>query len=151
MRNIRPGRPRPYAEQRFPARRNGPFSAQGRGLVGRLSRGVEARRAGPRHGGVDQSPQPYKGMLIVAITARPEKWRALTAAWLTKHRIPVDEILMRADDAFRPSVAMKLELAAARFPNLRDEVLMLIEDRADVCDAFRALGITVLQVHARRD
>lgn len=87
---------------------------------------------------------------IVAITARPEKFRRITMDWCLKHGICIDELLMRADEEFRPSPEMKLDLANARFPDIKSEVAFVIEDRDDVCAAFRELGVTVLQCFARR-
>lgn len=91
-----------------------------------------------------------QGFTIVAITARPEKWRQLTGAWLRRHGIYIDEILMRPDEAFHPAPELKIALARARFPDLKNQVALLLEDRDDVVAAFREEGITVLQVHARR-
>lgn len=88
---------------------------------------------------------------IVAITARPEKFRRLTLDWMIRHDVYVDELLMRSDQEFRPSPEMKLELVRNRFQDVKNEVAFLIEDRDDVCQAFRELGITVLQAFCRRD
>lgn len=90
------------------------------------------------------------GWTIIALTARPEKWRNITMAWLVKHGIKVDEILMRPDEAFHPAPEMKLQLAAERFSDITNQVAFLIEDRDDVCEAFHALGITTLQVKGRQ-
>jgi hypothetical protein len=90
---------------------------------------------------------------IIGITARPGKWRQLTLKWLYRHRVPMHELLMRADEDYRPSVEMKLALARERFGDnqgIRDNVSFLLEDREDVAAAFRDLGITVLQVFGRR-
>jgi hypothetical protein len=92
-----------------------------------------------------------QGFITVALTARPERWRALTNSWFIRHGIFIEEMLMRADDEYRPSPAMKLELVKARFGEaLPDRVAFLLEDRDDVCSAFKELGITVLQIHGRR-
>src|SRR5260370_31845664 len=48
---------------------------------------------------------------IVAITARPEKWRRLTMQWLLRHVIKIDDLLMRPDESFRLSAEMKVKLA----------------------------------------
>lgn len=89
---------------------------------------------------------------IIALTARPEKWRTLTMRWLVEHNAPIDELLMRPDDAYHPAPEIKVQLAQARFPGdaLRNEVAFLLEDRADVCEAFAALGITTMQVKGRQ-
>jgi len=90
------------------------------------------------------------GHPLIGITARPAKWRALTMEWLIKFNLAwlLDELLMRPDDGFRPSPEMKMELAVARFKDIKAEVLMIIDDREDVCAAFKAIGITALQCHA---
>jgi len=45
------------------------------------------------------------GHPLIGITARPDKWRALTMEWLIKFNLAwlLDELLMRPDDGFRPS------------------------------------------------
>jgi hypothetical protein len=86
---------------------------------------------------------------IVGITARPEKWRQLTLNWLVRWGAHVHELLMRPDDAFHPSPEIKLELARKRFPDFND-IAFLLEDRDDVCAAFREAGVTVLQVFSKR-
>lgn len=88
---------------------------------------------------------------IVGLTARPARFRKLTMDWLIKHSVPMHELLMRADDDYRPSAVMKPAMALERFPNAKDEVAFILEDRDDVVAAFRGLGITALQVFARQD
>lgn len=88
------------------------------------------------------------GFEIVGFTARPDKFRRMTIDWLVKNEVPVGEILMRKDTDFRPAPAIKLALLKDRFGEKpADQVLFLLEDREDVVAAFRALGITSLQVH----
>lgn len=92
------------------------------------------------------------GFNIICITARPDKWRGLTMKTLARFGAKVDDILMRHDENFRPSPEMKLQLAIERFgENLKDKIAFVIEDRTDVCTAFRDLGVTVLQVHGRKE
>lgn len=86
---------------------------------------------------------------IVAITARPEKWRQLSMAWMVKHKVPVDELLMRPDNAFRPAPQIKLELVNERFPD-KDEIAFLLDNREDVVAAFYSIGVTCMQVFGRR-
>jgi phosphoglycolate phosphatase-like HAD superfamily hydrolase len=88
---------------------------------------------------------------IVAVTARPEKWRQLTHKWCTNNFPFVDEILMRANDDYSPSPEVKLRLVEQRFgPNWQERVACIIDDRDDVTSAFKEAGVTVLQCHARR-
>lgn len=92
-----------------------------------------------------------RGFFVVGVTARPEKWRGLSMQWLTKHGIHMDELLMRPDDSYRPAPEIKLELARKRFGMAwPHEIAFVMDDRDDVTAAFKAEGITVLQVHARR-
>lgn len=88
---------------------------------------------------------------IVAITARPGKWRKLTMDWCLKHEVLFDELLMRPDDSYHPAPIIKVQLALERFPNIKDEVAFILDDREDVVLAFKELGVTALQVHGRKE
>jgi uncharacterized HAD superfamily protein len=78
---------------------------------------------------------------IVALTGRPEKWRVITMNWLTKHNVAIDELLMRQENDYRRSPELKLAMAA----RYRD-IAMVIDNRQDIVDAFKALSITTLLV-----
>src|SRR5262245_61356221 len=80
---------------------------------------------------------------IVAITARPKKWEALTVRWLAKYNILIDKLYMRADHDHRPSPEVKLE----HIRTIEQPVLWVLEDRDDCVAAYRAAGYNVLQVH----
>lgn len=88
---------------------------------------------------------------IIGLTARPEKVRQMTMRWLVSHRVLLDELLMRADDNFSPSARVKIDLVHQRCggkePNKSRFIIM--DDREDVCVAFRDLGYVALQVHRR--
>jgi hypothetical protein len=82
-------------------------------------------------------------MRVVCITTRPERWRQLTHQWLYKHRVHVDELIMRPEDDFRPSPAVKAE----QVKQLRsDGPIIAIDDRADVIKAYADAGFTTLQM-----
>lgn len=83
------------------------------------------------------------GLEILGLTSRPEKWRQLTVDWLVRHRCKFHDLLMRSDGDYRPSPQVKLDLARSLLPR----VILLIDDRDDVCAVFRAEGIVVLQCH----
>lgn len=83
---------------------------------------------------------------IVALTARPEKWRAQTMDWLVKHHIYVDELLMRPDSDYSPSKIIKLKIAKEQMADRWDQIGLVIDDHEEVCAAFRAEGKTCLQV-----
>lgn len=85
-----------------------------------------------------------RGHQVTVVTSRPEKWRAATNEWLLRHKVAVDEVLMRPDDDYRPSPQVKTDLAVKRFGSLR-EVDLMVDDRDDVIAAFRSRGVYCLQ------
>jgi hypothetical protein len=90
------------------------------------------------------------GWYTIGFTARPALYKPLTLEWLKRQGIVPDEMLMRIDNDWRPSVEMKLELFKARFPNPEDwGSIILIEDHPDISEAFAALNITVLRCYCR--
>lgn len=99
-------------------------------------------------------PDNYEPSPVIALTARPERWRAATLAWLAKHDVPVDIVLMRPIQDYRKSPEVKIALLAEFFgavEAIKDNVAMVIDDREDVCKAFAGLGVTTLLIYARRD
>lgn len=88
------------------------------------------------------------GHEIIGFTARPEKWRQISIRWLAENGVPMDEILMRPDTDYRPAPQIKMALAQEHYgENFADEIGLIIEDREDVVAAFRAHGITCIQIH----
>jgi len=86
-----------------------------------------------------------KSLYVIALTARPKKWRTVTLRWLAEHGFAIDELVMRDDDDFRPAHELKLDLVRKRIPNL-DAIVCVIDDRQDVLDAFLAAGVPGLLV-----
>ena len=93
------------------------------------------------------------GWYIVALTARPSRWRKVTMEWMGNVGVRVDEILMRDTEDYRPSPEVKQELLQNyTHRNVApDNAVIIIDDREDVALFFKALGYTVLQVHAGRE
>jgi hypothetical protein len=92
------------------------------------------------------------GLQLLAVTGRPEKWRAITMAWLVKHNVAVDELLMRPDNDFRKAPEVKVDLLVRLFGSeqaVRDNVLAVFDDDERICTAFKGLGLTVFQVYGR--
>jgi len=91
---------------------------------------------------------------IICVTGRPEKWRKQTMDWLISNNILVDEILMRPMDCFMSAQETKVMLLKRRFGEglelLRDNPSLVLDDNDKVIEAMRGLGLTVLQVYARR-
>jgi hypothetical protein len=83
---------------------------------------------------------------IVALTARPAKYRNQTMEWLIKHNIYIDDIIMRPDNDFSKSKDLKVRLAKEYFGDRFKDIALVIDDHEEVCASFRAEGITCLQV-----
>lgn len=85
---------------------------------------------------------------IIGVTSRPEKWRKLTMEWLIKYEIPMHDLWMRPPDDFRGAHELKIDLINRNMKDPTSQISFVLEDREDVVSAFRALGITTLQVSA---
>ena len=88
---------------------------------------------------------------IIYVTGRPERFRAMTVAWLRHHHFPVpskhdDEVLliMRGDGDHRPDAIIKRELLGEI--RKQYEVTMAFDDRNSVVKMWRAAGIPCAQV-----
>ena len=78
-------------------------------------------------------------------TGRSDAVRADTLAWLARHRVPYDRLLMRpAADRRADWVLKRGWLAAGQIPAQR--VQMVFDDRARVVQMWREAGLTCLQV-----
>lgn len=87
---------------------------------------------------------------VIAVTARPERFRQLTMKWLLQHNVPVTELLLRPNDDYRPSPEVKIALIKERFPVITDfRHFLVIDDREDICVRFKAAGFVAMQVHRR--
>lgn len=88
------------------------------------------------------------GLTLVAITARPEKWRMKTMCWLVKHEFAITTLVMRPDHDYRPAPEVKVEQAEFYKDNEgKGEAPLFIIDNDDrVISAFRALGIPTFQI-----
>jgi hypothetical protein len=87
------------------------------------------------------------GHVVYGFTARPEKWRKLTMDWMVSHEVLIFYVLMRNDEDFRPADQIKTELVDDYLKRITID--LVIDDREDVCLAFKARGITTLQVSVR--
>jgi hypothetical protein len=88
-----------------------------------------------------------EAVMIYAVTGRNERYRRETEAWLTRHGVPVFDVIMRGDGDRRSSGEFKLAVIRELFPNI-DDVMFILEDRPRVVEALRVLGRPILQVHA---
>lgn len=92
------------------------------------------------------------GWACFGFTARPDRYRDLTTRWLRKHNLQFDQILMRPDDSWRPTVQIKSELLAQLLLELPDGIpIVLLDDHPDVCKVLcQHKNVTALQVLARK-
>ncbi len=76
---------------------------------------------------------------IVIVTSRHEEYRALTLRWLKRHKILVEELLMRENGDHRPSVEVKRDLV--RYQGCFDphEVHCCYDDREDIVTMYHSL------------
>lgn len=84
---------------------------------------------------------------IVALTGCTDNYRQQTMEWLIKNKVPVHCLLMRKKGDFRPTSEVKIELVKKEFPEIFD--MVIIDDRDDICTAFRDIGVTALQCYKR--
>lgn len=86
------------------------------------------------------------GHRVVFLSGRSDVCRAETAAWLEKHvGVPFDALHMRAAGDGRRDATVKVELFDAHVRDVYD-VTCVLDDRDQVVEAWRALGLAVFQV-----
>lgn len=86
------------------------------------------------------------GNRIVFVSGRTSACRAATEAWIDRHvAIPYDGLHMRAEGDFRKDFHVKADLFDEHIRNVYD-VACVLDDRRQVVEMWRALGLTVLQV-----
>ena len=81
---------------------------------------------------------------IVYLTGRPERTRGDTDAWLTRHRLPHGELVMRRDGDRRPARVTKPALLR-RLASDDRQVAVVVDDDPRVCAALRRAGWPVLE------
>ncbi|MEX2501757.1 MAG: hypothetical protein WD336_05225 [Trueperaceae bacterium] len=85
------------------------------------------------------------GYEIVIVSGRGEIAREMTVAWLERHRVPCDLLLLRDGGDDRPDDAIKRDLVAAH-DLMPERTLVVLEDRAFVVRFWRERGYHVFQV-----
>jgi hypothetical protein len=81
---------------------------------------------------------------VVVVTARDERWRAVTEAWLAAHPIPHTELLMRAAGDQRHDAVVKADILTDL--RTRFDVRLAVDDRPSVVDFWRASGVPTVHV-----
>lgn len=83
------------------------------------------------------------GNSIFLITGRESKYRDVTEAWLNKHRIERDQLLMRQTGDFSKADIMKENLFVQNIAH-KFNVLFVLEDDPIAIKMFRRMGLYVL-------
>jgi hypothetical protein len=81
---------------------------------------------------------------IVYVTGRPERTRADTDAWLTRHGLPPGRVIMRPDGDRRPARHLKPRLLRSLVRDGR-RIAVVVDDDAEVCAALEGEGWPVLR------
>lgn len=86
-----------------------------------------------------------RGYIAVFLSGRPDSCEQATRMWLSKYLNCRGSLYMRKTGDGRPDYIVKNEIFDAR---VRDEfnVVMAFDDRNQVVDMYRSMGLTVLQV-----
>ena len=83
------------------------------------------------------------GHPVHIVSGRDDITRPQTIAWLKKHGVPYDSLVMRAHGDYTPDDVLK---DSWFYDSDLDDVLMVFDDRQKVVDMWRARGLTVFQV-----
>ena len=81
---------------------------------------------------------------IIFVTGRPNNYINLTQDWLGRHELQWAPLLMRKEGDFRPDNVVKKEIYEIHIKDHYD-VLFCVDDRQQVVDMWRELGLTCLQ------
>lgn len=84
------------------------------------------------------------GHAVLVVTARDERWRPVTAAWLERHPVPHTELLMRAPGDKRPDAVVKAEILADL--RTRFDIRLAVDDRPSVVEFWKSAGIPTVTV-----
>jgi predicted kinase len=85
------------------------------------------------------------GYAVIVMSGRDGECREVTEEWLTEHKIPYDEFHMRAAGDQRKDSIVKRELFDAHVRPFYD-VKFVLDDRDQVVDMWRQMGLRCLQV-----
>jgi hypothetical protein len=92
-----------------------------------------------------------QGYIIFGLTGRDEKYEQMTSSWLVKYRIPLDYTFMRPSGNRARDCDLKPKMLIDLFgskENVQEKVLVVLEDRDRVVEAFREMGLPCWQVQA---
>lgn len=82
---------------------------------------------------------------IIVVSGRNEEFREITQAWISKQGIPITDLFLRPDGDFRKDSVVKEEIYNKYIKNNYPNVAFCIDDRKQVVDMWRSLGLVCLQ------
>jgi histidinol phosphatase-like enzyme len=85
------------------------------------------------------------GLKVVITTGRDGVALNDTKAWLTSHGVVYDAIFIRPEGDYRPDTEIKKEIYDNHIKDTYN-IIYVIDDRKQVVEMWRELGLTVLQV-----
>ena len=104
--------------------------------------------------GIDDVNDPVRRILerfkatnayIIITSGRKSAYREVTITWLEQNHVPYDSLIMRGDGDDRKDSIIKREFYD-EFIKGQYNVLFVLDDRSQVVDMWRRLGLTCLQV-----
>ncbi len=78
---------------------------------------------------------------VLYLSGRPERLREVTEQWLRNHEFPAGAVLLRPDRDRRPARLLKRQVL--RRVSTAAEVVLVVDDDPEVCQALRAAGFPV--------
>ncbi len=82
---------------------------------------------------------------IILLSGRMDTYRPQTESFLTKNSVPHSHLWMRAEGDMRKDSIIKREIYEREIAG-KYNVLFVLDDRNQVVDMWRSLGLTVFQV-----
>lgn len=90
-----------------------------------------------------------QGFKFYGLTGRSHKWYSVTLAWLMRHGITLDALMMRPEGDWSSDHDLKPKMLAAMFGDMesaKGRVLFILDDRDKVVEAWRNHGFRCWQV-----
>lgn len=86
------------------------------------------------------------GHRIHIFSARGKIAYQQTIDWLDKHSVPYDDLTMRDVGDFTPDEDLKKQWLLDKYPNYKEDIICVFDDRDKVVNMWRSLGLSCFQV-----
>lgn len=87
------------------------------------------------------------GLVVVLLTGRPVRVRRMTLAWLDRHRLRWDLLVMRAGGSYAGAREMK-RVAVADLRAMGFDLRLAVDDDARIVEMFGEEGVPALYIHS---